>query len=361
MPIRVRDEVFGNLYLTEKAGGGEFDEDDESVVAALATAAGVAIENARLYQEARRRERWLGGVGGDLHGAAVGRRSARCSRSWRGAPGRSATPRRRRLAGRAGSEFVVEAADGRTPTARGCASPRRAVAGPVYREGRLAAAGRGGGEAAPSGRSRPVRVGPALSCRSAGRRPPAACSGGQPAGRRGVHRAARRLLEAFAGQAAVALELAERRRDAERLGAAGGPRPDRQGPARHGDPAAVRDRDDADERHQDHREAAEVACPGPAGGGRPGRHDPADPLDDLRAADARRRGDAAQPRPLAGRRGGRAAGLRPGVRLDGLLDTAVDDDIGEHLLAVVQEALSNVARHARATRSSWASTSATRT
>ena len=59
VPIRVRDEVFGNLYLTEKAGGEEFDDDDQSVVSALATAAGVAIENARLYQEARRRERWL--------------------------------------------------------------------------------------------------------------------------------------------------------------------------------------------------------------------------------------------------------------------------------------------------------------
>src|SRR5690606_41257676 len=42
-------------------------------------------------------------------------------------------------------------------------------------------------------------------------------------------------------------------------------------------------------------------------------------------------------------------GFAPSVRLDGLLDTAVDDDVGEHLLAVVQEALSNVARHARAT------------
>ncbi|WP_285564331.1 GAF domain-containing protein, partial [Actinomadura rubrobrunea] len=42
VPIRVRDEVFGNLYLTEKAGGAQFDEDDEAVVTALATAAGVA-------------------------------------------------------------------------------------------------------------------------------------------------------------------------------------------------------------------------------------------------------------------------------------------------------------------------------
>jgi signal transduction histidine kinase len=59
VPIRIRDEVYGNLYLTEKQGGGPFDEEDETLVIALAAAAGVAIDNARLYEEARRQERWL--------------------------------------------------------------------------------------------------------------------------------------------------------------------------------------------------------------------------------------------------------------------------------------------------------------
>src|ERR1022692_3709063 len=59
VPVRIRDEVFGNLYLTEKENGGQFDEEDEAVTVALAAAAGVAIENARLYEEARRRQRWL--------------------------------------------------------------------------------------------------------------------------------------------------------------------------------------------------------------------------------------------------------------------------------------------------------------
>ncbi|GII65469.1 hypothetical protein Skr01_55540 [Sphaerisporangium krabiense] len=59
VPVRVRGEVFGNLYLTEKRGGGPFEEEDEAVVVALATAAGVAIENARLYEETRAREAWL--------------------------------------------------------------------------------------------------------------------------------------------------------------------------------------------------------------------------------------------------------------------------------------------------------------
>ena len=59
VPIRVRDQIFGNLYLTEKRGGAEFDEEDEAVLATLAVAAGVAIDNARLYEESRLRERWL--------------------------------------------------------------------------------------------------------------------------------------------------------------------------------------------------------------------------------------------------------------------------------------------------------------
>ncbi|WP_420000188.1 GAF domain-containing protein [Streptomyces boninensis] len=58
-PIRVRDEVFGNLYLTEKRGGKGFDAEDEAVLRTLAVAAGVAIENARLYEEAHSGQRWL--------------------------------------------------------------------------------------------------------------------------------------------------------------------------------------------------------------------------------------------------------------------------------------------------------------
>jgi len=59
VPVRVRDEVFGNLYLTNKRGGGEFTEDDEAVLVALGAAAGVAVENARLYEAARLQQRWI--------------------------------------------------------------------------------------------------------------------------------------------------------------------------------------------------------------------------------------------------------------------------------------------------------------
>ncbi|MEU1998195.1 GAF domain-containing protein [Nocardia gamkensis] len=59
VPVKVREEVFGNLYLTEKADGQEFTDDDEVVVQALAAAAGIAIENARLYEQSRIRQQWL--------------------------------------------------------------------------------------------------------------------------------------------------------------------------------------------------------------------------------------------------------------------------------------------------------------
>ncbi|GAA2349787.1 GAF domain-containing protein [Streptomyces violaceusniger] len=63
VPVRVRDEVFGNLYLTNKRSAKEFDAEDEAVVSTLAVAAGVAIENARLYEEGQRREAWLAAAG----------------------------------------------------------------------------------------------------------------------------------------------------------------------------------------------------------------------------------------------------------------------------------------------------------
>ncbi|MBA0126891.1 GAF domain-containing protein [Haloechinothrix sp. YIM 98757] len=63
VPIRVRDQIFGNLYLTEKSDGKPFSEDDEVVVRALAAAAGIAIENAHLYEEARLQQRQLESTG----------------------------------------------------------------------------------------------------------------------------------------------------------------------------------------------------------------------------------------------------------------------------------------------------------
>lgn len=59
VPVRVRGRVFGNLYLTEKRSGDSFTSEDEHTVAALAAAAAVAIENARLFEFTRLRGRWM--------------------------------------------------------------------------------------------------------------------------------------------------------------------------------------------------------------------------------------------------------------------------------------------------------------
>ena len=75
VPISVRGQVFGNLYLTEKAGGVPFDEVDEELIVGLAAAAGVAVENARLHETVARlllfedRER----IARDLHDNVIQR------------------------------------------------------------------------------------------------------------------------------------------------------------------------------------------------------------------------------------------------------------------------------------------------
>jgi signal transduction histidine kinase len=61
VPVLVRGKVFGNLYMTEKAHG-EFSQEDEAILTALAGAAGIAIDNARLYEESEVRRRWLDAV-----------------------------------------------------------------------------------------------------------------------------------------------------------------------------------------------------------------------------------------------------------------------------------------------------------
>ncbi len=75
VPIKVRDEVYGNLYLADKVGWSEFTRDDEALVGALSLAAGIAIENARLHDRVRRsavyedRDR----VARDLHDTVIQR------------------------------------------------------------------------------------------------------------------------------------------------------------------------------------------------------------------------------------------------------------------------------------------------
>ena len=57
-PIRVRDKVFGNLYLTEKSSGAAFSTADAAILEGLASAAGIAIENAQMYRRAKGQQEW---------------------------------------------------------------------------------------------------------------------------------------------------------------------------------------------------------------------------------------------------------------------------------------------------------------
>ncbi len=75
VPVAAHDEVYGNLYLTDKVGWSEFTQDDEALVVAFAQAAGIAIENARLHDRVQEvavledRDR----IARDLHDAVIQR------------------------------------------------------------------------------------------------------------------------------------------------------------------------------------------------------------------------------------------------------------------------------------------------
>lgn len=75
VPVLVRGEPFGNLYLTEKRGGGDFSDEDEALVSSLALAAGIAVDHARVHARLREltlsqeRER----IGRDLHDTTIRR------------------------------------------------------------------------------------------------------------------------------------------------------------------------------------------------------------------------------------------------------------------------------------------------
>jgi signal transduction histidine kinase len=58
-PVRVRGKAYGNIYLAEKLDGAPFSSDDEELLVTLAAAAGVAIDNARLFEASQQRQRWL--------------------------------------------------------------------------------------------------------------------------------------------------------------------------------------------------------------------------------------------------------------------------------------------------------------
>ncbi|MFD0899197.1 GAF domain-containing sensor histidine kinase [Actinomadura sediminis] len=354
VPVRVRDEVFGNLYLTEKAGGGSFEEEDEIVVTALATAAGVAIENARLYEETRRRERWLEALAEISTALLSGTDPRRVTdlvarRAREIADADLATVA---LADTEKREFVVEASDGRrADESKHARMPiDHAVAGRVYTSGSPLRLADGQEAVRDAGLPADLAVGPLLVVPL-----------GQGESARGVlsvvnepggavfSESTQRLMEAFAVQAAVALELADRRRDVERL-------------------ALLEDRDRiAKDLHdtviQRLFATAMTLMSTIKLAERPDVttriQRSVDDLDDtirqIRSTIFALQASAEEDETLRSKvhrvveAASERLGFAPSTRLDGLLDTAVPAEHADHLLAVLREALSNMARHAHAT------------
>ena len=342
VPIRVRERVFGNLYLTDKRDG-DFDEDDERLVLGLAAVAGIAIENAALFERSHRRER-----------SAAAMAEITSSLLSGGAP-----------------EVVLEMAAER---ASDLVSADLGLIALSHGERLLIEVSWGPGPEAPTGAL--TLEGPLGRVISSGAAqvfgledlrhvwPDHDLGGavGVPLAK-GVCVAARKApalpfteeevaeLTAFALTATIALELAQRRRDVERLSVYA----DRDRIARdlhdlviqrlfatgmqlesslrqvEDEQARARIRqavDDLDETIREIRTAIYALG-----------HDEVATTTSLRVRLLEALDAAAEP-----------LGFTPAVRLSGLLDTRVPTGVADHLVSVLREALSNAARHAQATR-----------
>jgi two-component system, NarL family, sensor histidine kinase DevS len=356
VPVRIRDRVYGNLYLTDKRGAA-FNEEDQTLVTALAAAAGVAIENARLFDATYRQQVWL----------------------------RAGSELTRRLLGGAGVSEVLEFITGQTlemtgadlvvlalpdastlqltikhaagdgaQEALGLELPVRAsVSGQVLATGQpITVEDFGHDERVAQTAREHMDLGPAIVVPLGG---PGNVRGvltvGRHPGSMPLPPAAVELVTTFAAQAGIALELAEHRNDAERLAVfedrdriardlhdqviqrlfASGMK--LQGVLPQITPPQVEQRvssvvDDLDLTIRDIRSAIFSLQ---ARGGKDGPS--------LRAQVTEVVQEMTVP-----------LGMSCSLRLDGQLDNRVPDDVGEDMLHALREALSNAARHGKATQ-----------
>ena len=350
VPLLVRGEVFGNLYMTEKRHG-EFTAEDESVLTALAGAAGIAIDNARLYEESERARRWLAAVA-DVRAAPAGRRLG-AARRWRLIAERiadlTAADATWLLAGPDPDDrcYPVTAQIGNglvDLTGRGLAARRQPGAG----------RGRGGRRRrdldlsgmAYESRNPHVDWGPCLAVplrvgHSAERR-----RHRRPDGRgRRFDGSIAPLVTAFADQASVALDMAARQRMARELD-------------------VYEDRDRIARDLHDHviqrvfaaglglqSVLPRVTDPQAPAGSSPSSasstNRPGHPDHDLRPADQRRPTARGQPAAAVARHRhrDRRRPLMPTVRMSGAIDSLVTGELAADVEAVVREGVSNAARH----------------
>ncbi len=355
VPIRIRDEVYGNLYLTEKRNDRQFDEEDEAVLVALAAAAGVAIDNARLYDAARRQQRWLSASaevtqmllsGADVRDA-LGLITAK-SLEMSGAdlvvlalPTADGTRLQIEHAAGAGAAGTLGLMLPVTGSASGhvLATGELLTVDDFSNDDRVALVARehmnlGPAILVPLGTSGNVR-----GVLTAGRNP-----GAMP-----LAPAAADMLVTFASQAGIALELEEHRRQAERV-------------------AVFEDRDriarDLHDLVIQRLYATGMSLQGTVsliGSAEVAErvNVAVDALDEtireIRSSifalqtrhDAKPPGLRARILQVADEAAG-VLGFPPALQLDGRLDDGVPEDIADHLLGVLREALSNVARHSGA-------------
>ncbi|MCX4555591.1 sensor histidine kinase [Streptomyces umbrinus] len=357
VPIRVRDRVFGNIYLTEKRGADEFDAEDEAVLSTLAVAAGVAIENARLYEETRLRERWmrasaevtstlLSGASSDEVLELIVEQALEIASADVGMI----------------AEYVLGADELRPVLAVGADAERRSGLVLPAQEGFVAAALTTAEPVVSVDIEHDDRTGERES-HWAGLGPVVAVPLGAGGKARGVlllGRLAGRTtfsdddtgpLLGFAGQAALALELAERRRDAEQIALL----QDRDRIARDLHDLAIQRLFAAGmtlqsaQRFMDHPEGTERLSR------------TVDDLDDtikiIRSTIFGLRAQGGRAKEGSGLRGrmseavqasATSFGFAPALRIEGLVDTDVPGDVADHALAVLGEALSNAVRHSGA-------------
>ncbi|MFI1014492.1 GAF domain-containing sensor histidine kinase [Streptomyces sp. NPDC020965] len=353
VPIRVQGEIFGNLYLAEKRDGGEFNDYDLHMVRVLATEAGIAIGNARLYEAARQRERWIDGSvavttallsGGDADDAlAVVAEQAR--RLAEAAVGMVLLP-----AKEGGLEIVAEASDEPMGWLGRVISPESPIVAELLSGESVFIA-----DTATDPRvttELAARFGPSMMLPlQSGGRVLGALATPRGRGARQFSEAERTLATQFASQAALALIMAEAQRDRERLAVY----EDRdriardlhdlviqrlfatgmmlEGAQRRSLVPAVQDGvgkavDELDVTIQEIRTAIFALQQGPA-----------EAPSGLRTRVLREINMAAVP-----------LGFTPGHRFVGPVDSVVGELTGKNLIAALREALSNAFRHAAATR-----------
>ncbi|MGI5456214.1 GAF domain-containing protein [Streptomyces sp. CA-249302] len=353
LPIRVQGEVYGNLYLTEKRGGGPFDDYDLDMVRVLATEAGIAVGNARLYEAARQREQWIDGSvavttallsGGDADDAlqVVAEQARRLSGS---AAGIVLLP-----ADEGGLEIVAVAAD-RPSTMLGSVVPPESELVAELLDGQAVFVDDAATDRrmlTPYGRVYgPVMMLPLQSDgRVLGALVTPRAQGGRP-----FTEAERTMAVQFASQAALALMMAEAQRDRERLAVY----EDRDRIARDLHDLVIQ-RLFATGMMLESAQRGSVVPEVQEGVGKA-----VDELDvtiqEIRTAIfALQQGPAEVPSGLRTRvlreinMAAVPLGFRPSHRFVGAVDALVGDLTGKNLIAALREALSNAFRHAGASR-----------